>query len=34
MKKGIKILAGALAGFIAVAGVTAGAIYKKQTAEL
>lgn len=29
MKKGVKILAGALAGFIAVAGITAGAIYKK-----
>lgn len=34
MKKGIKILAGALAGFIAVAGVTAGAIYKKTDSRI
>lgn len=29
MNKGVKILAGAVAGFIAVTGITAGAVYKK-----
>lgn len=34
MNKGVKILAGALAGFIAVAGITAGAVYKKTDSRI